>query len=336
MTVELQRKGTHFLRLQGTQVFAAAAVTIILFALTPATTRIAITQIDGLSIGIIRTVGAGLITLPLLVVFRLPPPARPREWGLLLISAFGSFAAFPVLFSLGTQMTSGSHAALIMAVMPLFVGLTGGIINRRSPRFGWFVGAAIAIAGETALIGIRKVGLPMQATITGDAIVLAGCILFAVGAVAGAQLSSRMNPWAATFWAITLASIGLSPLAVSYVGTRPSAEITPATFVALLHVTIGATIFANVAWIWALSRGGVVRIAPLQFSQPVFALLFASILLHEELSPPLLLVAALIVAGIVVACRGAMIDAKAVEMENIRGASTQCVMGGRKARATHE
>ena len=46
-------------------VLAAAVTTIILFALTPATTLVAAAQIDGLSIGIIRTVGGGLVALQL-------------------------------------------------------------------------------------------------------------------------------------------------------------------------------------------------------------------------------------------------------------------------------
>jgi hypothetical protein len=93
-------------------VLAAAATTIILFALTPATTLVAAAQIDGLSIGIIRTVGGGLVALPLLLVFRLRPPQRWNDWKLLILSAIGSFAGFPILFSLGSQRTSASHAAL--------------------------------------------------------------------------------------------------------------------------------------------------------------------------------------------------------------------------------
>ena len=85
------------------------------------------------------------------------------------------------------------------------------MLDRRLPRPSWFLGAAIAVAGEIALVGIRGGGAYPTATLTGDAIVLASCILFALGVVAGARLSSRINPLSATFWAITVASIGLLP-----------------------------------------------------------------------------------------------------------------------------
>lgn len=293
-------------------IFAAASLTIVLFALTPATTRLAASQIDGLSIGIIRSVGAGLIALPLLLVLRLPPPKKAADWTLLVLSALGSFAAFPVLFSLGTQRTSGCHTALIMAAMPLFVGCAGMLLDRRVPRPSWFMGAAIAVAGEIALVGIRSGGASANATITGDAVVLAGCILFALGVVAGARLSSRINPMSAALWAIMVASIGLAPLAVMHWRTTPFAyhEFTATTWAAIVHITVGATVIANLSWLWALSRGGLVRVAPIQFAQPVCALFFASALLGEHLNTALVLVAAVIVFGTVTACRGARVGSR--------------------------
>ena len=72
-----------------------------------------------------------------------------------------------------------------------------------------------------------------------------------------------------------------------------------------MHITIEATIIANLSWLWALSRGGLVRVAPIQFAQPVCALVFASALLDERLNGALVLVAAVIILGTVTACRGA-------------------------------
>jgi drug/metabolite transporter (DMT)-like permease len=285
-------------------VIAAAATTIILFALTPATTLVAAAQIDGFSIGIIRTVGGGLVALPLLLVFRLQPPQRWNDWRLLILSAFGSFAGFPILFSLGSQSTSASHAALIMAVMPLLVGVAGMTLDRRLPRIGWFIGASVAIVGESVLFAFRDAG-SVEASAAGDALVLCGCIMFAVGVVAGARLTARFSPWAATLWALTLAGLALAPLAVLRITTVPLSGVAPATWAALLHLTLGATVLANVAWLWALARGGVVRIAPMQFAQPILAVVFASVLLRVAFTLRVLSSAIIIITGIIVAHRAA-------------------------------
>jgi drug/metabolite transporter (DMT)-like permease len=286
-------------------VFASAGLTICLFGLTPATTHIAVLQIDGLTVGMLRTVGAGIVALPLVLLLRLRPPRELGQWGLLILSALGCFVSFPLLFSLGSQSTSATHAALIMAALPLFTGLFGIAVDWRLPRAAWFIGAAIAVAGEVSLIAMQDGGSTAGATVAGDLLVLAACFLWAIGAVAGARLTVHVTPWAATFWAIVVASLCLAPIAVADVNAVQWSAIPPLTWAALLHVTVGASILAYVAWFWALARGGVTRIAPLMFIQPVIAVLFAALFVSERLSLQLLAAASAIVAGVVIACRGA-------------------------------
>jgi drug/metabolite transporter (DMT)-like permease len=288
-------------------VLVAACFAVILFALVPATTRIAATQVCGLSIGLMRTVGAGCLSLPLLLVLRPRLPQKLKDWGLLLLCAFGNFAGFPILFGVGVQRTSGSHAALIMAAMPLFIGLIGMLLERRLPRWIWFIGAAIAVGGESALVGIGNMNNSAGASAAGDSIVLAACTLSAIGIVAGARLGSRMGPLAVTSWAIFIAGACLAPWAAIRVLAAPDAyqALSATTWAAVLQITLGAAVIANVSWLWAVSRGGLVRVAPIQFAQPVCALLFSSVLLNERLSTSLLLVAVSIVFGTIIACRGA-------------------------------
>jgi drug/metabolite transporter (DMT)-like permease len=292
---------------RSTLVFMAACFAVVLFALVPASTRIAGLQLDGLSIGLIRALGAGLLTAPVLIIWRLRLPNNMKDAGLLLVYAFGNFAGFPVLFSLGAQRTSGAHAALIMATMPLLIGIIGIILDRRVPRRSWFLGMAIAVAGEAALVGLRSAGAAADATIVGDAVVFAGCALSAIGLVAGARLGSRMNPLGAACWAMTIAAVGLVPFAVAHALAGPYGhlDLTVMTWAAIVQITLGAAVLANISLVWALSKGGLVRIAPLQFAQPVCALFFASVLLNEQLTLSLLLVAAAIVVGIITASRGA-------------------------------
>jgi len=295
---------------QSALVFAAAGMAVVLFALVPSTTRIAAAQLDGFSIGLIRASGAGLAALPLLLVLRPRAPQRPHDWALLLFYALGNFAGFPTLFSLGTQRTSGAHAALIMAAMPLIAGLAAMVLDRRLPGRGWFVGAAIALVGEAALVTFGNAHSG-GATFAGDVIVLAGCALSALGIVAGARLSARMPPLSAALWAIAIAGIGLAPLTFMRIAATSHAyqHLTVTVWVAILQITLGAAVAANVLWLWAVSRGGLIRIAPIQFAQPVCALFFASTLLDERLTGQLLLAAAGIVFGTVTACRAARSNA---------------------------
>jgi drug/metabolite transporter (DMT)-like permease len=297
---------SNFIDAQSALVFGAAGLAVLLFALVPSTTRIAASELSGLSIGLIRAVGAGVFALSLLLILRKRLPRR-ADWGLLALYAVGNFAGFPILFAIGVRHTSGSHAALIMAAMPLIIAFIGMVLEGRLPRWIWFAGSAIAVGGETALVGFAGMSHAAGASTVGDTVVLAACVLSAVGIVAGARLGSRIGPLSATLWASAIAGVSLAPWAAVRLLTMPYAygSITAAVWWSVFQITLGAAVLANLLWLWAVSRGGLVRIAPIQFAQPVCALFLASALLSEPLTTSLLLISVSIVLGTVIACRGA-------------------------------
>jgi drug/metabolite transporter (DMT)-like permease len=285
-------------------IFAAAGLAISLFALTPVTARVSVAQFDATDVGLMRIIAAGVIAAPVLIIFRLRPPQGHRDWMFLTFSALGTFAAFPVLFAVGTQRTSAAHAALIMATMPLFTAAIGAGFDRRMPMRLWFTGTILAMFGEAALVWFREYGGEMQQSRIGDLLVLGACILCAAGSATGARVTRHMNPWAATLWAITLAALACAPIAMLRLIAVQWTGIPPLTLVALLHFTVGAGLFAFVAWFWALARGGIHRIAVLQFMQPVLGVLFAWVFLREHPTPMVLITGIFIIAGVVTAWRG--------------------------------
>jgi drug/metabolite transporter (DMT)-like permease/uncharacterized protein YjiS (DUF1127 family) len=282
---------------------AAGLLTITLFALTPTTTRLAITQVDGFDIGLIRTIGGGAIAFVLIVLLRIPPPPDRARWKNLGLFSLGSFLLFPMLFSIGTQNTSATDASLIMASMPLVTSSFGFVIDRRTPGTTWLLGAALAMAGEVILLFAIDGKSSLQPTIAGNLMVLASCSSFCVGAVAGSRLAARIGPWQATFWAIGVASIALLPVAAAESRHISILTIAPITWAALLHLSVGASLIACVAWSFALGRGGIARVAPLQFAQPVFALGFTATLLGERIGLASLSCAAAILIGLIITWR---------------------------------
>ena len=189
--------------------------------------------------------------------------------------------------------------------MPLLTSLISAAIDRALPTIAWFCGAIIAFAGAALLIATNVGGSAAEVTLVGDLLVLGSCITFSAGAVAGAKYSIGANPWSATFWSISIASVCLAPFAAIEGRGISWSEITFIKWAALFHVTIGAGILAYIAWFWALSHGGIARVAPLQFAQPLLALAFAALLLRERFSLSLLVTGMVIIAGIIITFRAA-------------------------------
>ena len=72
----------------------------------------------------LRTVLAGLVAAPIVLLTRQALPVGRHRRLLLLISAVSGFVAFPLLFTLGQQRTSAMHGNMILAALPI---CTGGV-----------------------------------------------------------------------------------------------------------------------------------------------------------------------------------------------------------------
>jgi len=280
--------------------FAWALTAIAIFSFSPVTMRILVREMDPLFAGMLRTAGAIVVTLPL--ALRFPLPKDGREWRLLALSAGGNFIMFPVLFCVGGGATSGSHAALILAASPVITGLCAAVVDRRRPGGTWWLGCVIAFAGEAALVLLRDTSHGVPVSIGGDLVVLTASLGAGIGYVAGALLAERMGTWAGTLWSINFASLVQLPFII-WLWPADWSALDGAGWAALLHLTYGATVIALLAWLWALARGGIARMAVLQFIQPVASLGLAALLLHERPSPPLLVAAGFILTGVIIARR---------------------------------
>jgi drug/metabolite transporter (DMT)-like permease len=303
MTSETETAGEKASTSEAALVWCAAAAALLIWGATPMVTRVAVLEIEPSAVGILRTLLAAALALPLAAALRLARPRGAREWGQLAVSALGGFVLFPVLFGLGVRYTSASHAALVLAVSPLFTGLIAGVVERRMPSPTWWVGASLAFAGEAALVSFRADIAASDASLGGDLLVLVACIAAAAGYVAGARLSRKITTWATTFWGIGLGGVILLPLAVLRLGPHAWSNASALGWSAVIYLALGATIAGYICWYWALQRGGIARIGATQFAQPVIALGFAVAVLREPLTPPLMLAALLIVAGVALAQR---------------------------------
>ncbi|MGB8183032.1 MAG: DMT family transporter [Stellaceae bacterium] len=280
-------------------VFAAAMVSVVLFALSGPLTRAITGDIDPLLLGM-RPAAAALVAVPLAIVLRLPLPRNRHQWVLLALSAAGSFIAFPLLFTLGQAQTSATHGALIQAAMPIFTGLAAAAVERRQPGGYWWTGAALAFLGEGLLFAVRG-DAGQEASLTGDLLVLAACALSASSYVAGARLSAYIGALPATLWCVGTGGLVLMPFALVRMPLVDWSRFGWGDFVAVVTLAYGPNLVAFIAWFWALRTGGVQRVAVFQFAVPPLSVLIAIVFLGERLTPSLIVALALVLGGIAIA-----------------------------------
>ena len=263
-----------------------ALAVMVVWGGTPIFTKIATQGIAPLLVGVLRTVLAGAVALPLALAMRQPLPADKRGRQLLAFSGFAAFIAFPLLFSVGQSQTSALHGALILATLPVFTSLFGTLIEHRRVSKTWIVGCAIALAGEAVLIVWRTGGVATGSGFVGDALVLVSSAICALGYVAGARLQQRgYASLPTTLWGASGAAVVLLPMLAWSLAKDGPPHAGPAAWASVLVLAVLTSVLGYVAWYWALGHGGISRIASVQFTQPLFGIALAALALGERPAP---------------------------------------------------
>ncbi|ALK10557.1 DMT family transporter [Blastochloris viridis] len=285
-------------------VIACALLTVLLWGPAPVGTKFAVEGMSPLAAAVLRTVLAGGPALILALALRIPPPEGWANRLVLAISAVSGFILYPLLFSFGMARTSGVHGAMILALLPMVTGAIAGIVDRRPPALRWWLGCAIAAAGEALLIGSRSDLSAGGGDLFGDLLVLCGGVFAAAGYVAGAKLKERGYPaQGTTYWALVIASLILVPLLPGVVSGVAWAAMPRSAWIGLLYLVVGVSVVGYICWYWALGRGGIQRVSVFQFLQPASGVAAAVLLLGDSFDLTTLAAIVIVMSGVWTATR---------------------------------
>jgi drug/metabolite transporter (DMT)-like permease len=124
------------------------------------------------------------------------------------------------------------------------------------------------------------------------------------GAVAGARLSQTgYSSLATTLWGVALSAIVSAVITAVVVAGEGWPSAGWVSWTAVLYLASITTILGYIGWYWALAKGGIARIATIQFFQPVSGLVLAALLLGERMTLPLLAASVIILVGVWIAQR---------------------------------
>ena len=286
--------------------FGAATIALLFWSGTAIANKIAVVYMDGLTAGVLRSMLAGLFAIVFALFLRFPFPQTMSERLLLFASGISSFAIWPVLLSIGIERTTVGHAALIMALIPIFTVLIATLIRRRMPRAGWWVGSVLAILATAILIIGQRTSLQAfseGSSVMGDLLVLSGGLICAIGYVAGAKLSLKIGTVATTFWGLSVALIVLIPVFISISESTVWFAVANDGWFAIAWMTLFSSLAGYALWFYALGRGGIGRVGSLQLAMPVLTLIMAVVVLSEIVTPFIMVTCLCIVLGTFLAQR---------------------------------
>jgi drug/metabolite transporter (DMT)-like permease len=254
----------------------------------------------------IRWVGAGLILLPF------ASPHLRHDWStirahlpMMLLLTFTGITVYNTLAYAGLQYTEAINGTLMQSSAPLLIGLWSLILFRDRLTTAQLIGILMSLAGVVTIIAhgdlAALVGLKLN---KGDLLFLAAMVSYAFYA---ALLRRRPAIHFLSFLTFTIVAgaIMLLPATIAEFANGRRPEFTPAAWAVLAYVVTFPSVIAYLCFNRGVELIGANRAGPFFHLIPVFGSAIAIVFLGERLQTYHGVGFALIIAGIIVAQKGA-------------------------------
>lgn len=260
-------------------------------------TRVAVQDFDPVFLTVARAGIAGLLAIGLLVAFKERRPARSDLLSLAIV-AFGVVVGFPLLTALALQYVTSAHSIVFIGLLPLSTAIFGVVRGGERPKLIFWL---FSILGSALVVGFALLQ-GVTASPIGDLLMLAAIVVCGLGYAEGAKLSRTLGGWQVISWALVL-SLPLMLILSIWFWPPSLADVGAPAWAGLVYVSVFSMLVGFVFWYRGLAQGGIASVGQLQLLQPFFGLLLAATLLHEPVTPAMLLVTVGVIGCVVGASR---------------------------------
>ncbi|CAN7473940.1 DMT family transporter [Mesorhizobium sp. LjNodule214] len=259
-------------------------VGVLIFSGSLPATRVAVMDFDPTFLTSARAAIAGLLGLALLLLFRQKRPERGDLLSLVIV-ALGVVVGFPLLTALALKHVTSAHSIIFVGLLPLATAIFGVLRGGDRPRPAFWLFSCL---GSALVVGFA-LSQGVSASPTGDLLMLSAIIACGLGYAEGAALSRKLGGWQVICWALVL-SLPIM-LVLTFATMPPSfADVGSGAWIGLAYVSLFSMLIGFVFWYRGLAQGGIAAVGQLQLLQPFFGLALAATLLHEQVSPLMLVV----------------------------------------------
>ncbi|MFK4851090.1 DMT family transporter [Microbacterium sp. ZW T6_19] len=272
---------------------------IVAFSFTVPFTRIAVSGLSPLFIGAGRAVIAAALATIALTATRQHPPSR-AQWVRLAVVAAGVVAGFPLLTSFALTTAPAGHSAVVIGLLPAATAVEVVLRTRERPAASFWVFAGLGAAAAIMFAALQNGGL---ATLHwSDLLLFCAVLAAAVGYAEGGLLARELGAWQTVSWALVVAAPVMLALTLVSVSIEPPTA-SPVEWLAFGYLAVVSMFLGFFAWYRGLAIGPMAQVSQVQLVQPVITILWAGLLLHEQIGVPTVLGGLAVIACATLAVR---------------------------------
>jgi drug/metabolite transporter (DMT)-like permease len=273
---------------------AMALFCIIVWGLSYAVIRAAVREIPPMSLAFARFVLASALLWPL-VRRQWRPVARQDRLPLLALGLTGVTVYF-AFENFGLKYTTASHAALIIATIPLCTELVAALRRRESLAWQTVAASCVALAGVFVLVGP---GQDAQASLLGDLLMFGAVASWVCYSFLVEKTSGRYPNLQVTQIIMLIGLLTFLPGAAAEMVLSPYPWPSAAAWGGVVFLGVLCSALGYHFWNQAIPALGVTVACNLLYALPLVGVAGGVVLLGERLTPGIGFGAALIIGGVV-------------------------------------
>ncbi|GAB4093593.1 DMT family transporter [Flaviaesturariibacter terrae] len=203
-----------------------------------------------------------------------------------------------MLFIRGLTLTTSIHAALLMLTTPLLITVFALWVLREPLRPLQVPGLALGIAGAAWLISGGARSSTATNPLLGDLLILVNAIFYSIYFILVKPLMARYKPLEVVRWVFTVGFLCMLPFGWREVLQTPFAQFSAADYATLVAIIVTGTFLAYCFNAYGIRHLGASTTGAYIYTQPVFAVLIATLIVGEAFSWSKAFAALMIFAGV--------------------------------------
>jgi drug/metabolite transporter (DMT)-like permease len=265
------------------------------FSFTIPFTRVAVAGLSPLFIGSGRAIVAALLAIAALTITRQRLPLG-SQWARLVVVGGGVVVGFPLLTSYALTSVPAGHGAVVIAVLPAATAVMAVLRGHEHPPTAFWIASGL---GALAAIGFASAQSGGIGDLHWADLLLFGAVLAAaIGYAEGGLLARELGAWQTVSWALVMC-LPLMTVLATLSAVRHPPDGTPTQWAAFAYLGVVSMFLGFFAWYRGLAIGPMAQVSQVQLVQPVMTIIWAGLLLGEQIT------AATVIGGLVViACAG--------------------------------
>ena len=264
--------------------YGALVITTALWGSNPSISRLVLDAVPPVALAWSRWFVVLVAVLPLVwPERRLIAEALRTRWKTLLVFALLAGAPQSVVIYKGLELSSAVNLGLFNSAIPVLILVLGAVFWGKRIRVQEAAGISMSLCGVLVILFQGSLAKALSLAFNlGDVILFAGMVMWALYTLKLVEHPRALSPPALVLLIAGFGLIATTPLMIyEGIAVHP-ARLDGITTLALIYIGLGPTLGAMLCFNYGVERIGPVSAGVLVHLMPVFASLFAVLLLGEQ------------------------------------------------------